>query len=365
MPRCDQCGTEFSNWFGEQKRFCPSCEQRAVVQRPPDILPPEPTTTAEPRAKLPPPIATRVLIGINVVVFLAMAATTREFLDFNVPTVLRWGADFAILTASGEWWRMLTSMFLHGGILHIAVNMWALRNLGYTAELFYGRRNFLIIYFLSGLAGSAGTMVWNPIRVSVGASGAIFGVAGALAALVYFKKLPVDRALLRRDVGSIGGVIIFNLIIGARLATIDNSAHVGGLIAGTLLGFALPATIFRAEREKSTNAGNLAIAAVIVAILFVAAYTCAKVAPDVETYHAEVAYEAGNKQEAYAHAAKAAQMHPQSFYSNAMIGLYLLDQNKKQEALPYLERANQMEPGDRQLQAALADARKASTDDKP
>lgn len=358
MARCEQCGVEFSNWLGAQKRLCPNCEQQAGLQRSPDILPP---AGEAPRVKLPPPTATRILIAINVAVFVAMAAATREFVDFNTQTVLHWGADFAVLTASGQWWRMLTSMFLHGGILHIAVNMWALRNLGYTAELFYGRRNFLIIYFLSGLAGSAGTMVWNPVRISVGASGAIFGVAGALAALVYFKKLPVDRALLRRDIGSIGGVILFNLIIGARLAIIDNSAHVGGLLAGTLLGFALPATIFRAEREKPANTGNLAIAAVVVAILLIAGYTRVKVAPDVETYRAELAYEAGNKQEAYQHAAKAAQMHPRSFYSNLMIGLYLLDQNKKQEALPYLERANQMEPGDRQLQAALAEARKAST----
>lgn len=357
MARCEQCGTEFSNWIGAQKRLCPNCEQQAGLQRPPDILPPEGEASAQPRVKLPPPIATRVLIGINIAVFLAMAAATREFVDFNTQTVLRWGADFAILTTSGEWWRMLTAMFLHGGILHIAVNMWALRNLGYTAELFYGRRNFLIIYFLSGLAGSAGTMIWNPLSVSVGASGAIFGVAGALAALVYFKKLPVERALLRRDIGSIGGVIIFNLIIGARIPVIDNSAHVGGLLAGTLLGFALPATIFRTERQKPTNTGYVAIAAIVVAILIIAGYTRVKVAPDVETYRAELAYEAGNKQEAYAHAAKAAQLHPQSFYSNLMIGLYLLDQDKKVEAIPYLEKANQLMPNDQQVKAALEHAR--------
>ena len=357
MARCEQCGVEFSNWLGSQKRLCPNCEQQAGLQRPPDILPPEGEAPSQPRVKLPPPVATRVLIAINVAVFLAMAALTREFVDFNTQTVLRWGADFGVLTTSGEWWRMLTAMFLHGGILHIAVNMWALRNLGYTAELLYGRRNFLIIYFLSGLAGSAGTMIWNPLSVSVGASGAIMGLAGALAALVYFKKLPVDRALLRRDVGSVAGVILFTLIIGARLPTIDNSAHVGGVLAGMILGFALPATIFRAERDKPASTGNSAIAAVIIAILLIAGYTRVKVAPDVETYRAELAYEAGNKQEAYAHAAKAAQMHPQSFYSNVMIGLYLLDQDKKVEAIPYLERANRLMPNDRQVKAALDHAR--------
>ena len=229
--------------------------------------------------QLPAPIATRILMGINIAVYLAMVLTTRQFVNFDTPTVVHWGADFGLLTLSGEWWRMLTSTFLHGGIIHIAVNMWALRNLGYTAELFYGRRNFLIIYLLSGLAGSAGTLVWNPARVSVGASGAIFGVAGALAALVYFKKLPVDRAVLRRDIGSIGGMILVNLFLGASIGIIDNSAHVGGLLAGTILGFALPAMIFRAEREKSETPGYMATAAVLAAILGLAMFCRAKVAP--------------------------------------------------------------------------------------
>jgi len=357
MAKCEQCGAKFSNWFGDVKRFCPQCEQARRPQPEPQVLPPETPGQPAPRIKLPAPIVTRILIGINVAVYLAMVLATRQFLEFDTPTVLRWGADFAVLTTSGEWWRMLTAMFLHGGLLHIAVNMWALRNLGYTCELFYGRRNFVIIYMLSGLAGSAGTMVWDPVRVSVGASGAIFGVAGALAALVYFKKLPVDRAVLKRDIGSIGAVIVINLLIGARIGIIDNSAHVGGLIAGTVLGIALPATIFRAEREKSAGLGNAVAVGLLCVIIAVAQVCKIKVAPDVEAYRGAVAYDAGNKMEAYQHAARAAQMHPKSGYANALIGFMLLDQGRKDEALPFLQKALDHDPDNHALQSAVNEAR--------
>lgn len=355
MAKCEQCGADFSNWFGDVKRVCPECEQRAQ----PQVLPPE--GAGQPpmqRLVLPLPIITRILMGINIAVYLAMVLATKQFVDFDTDTVVRWGANFGVLTASGEWWRMLASMFLHGGLIHIAVNMWALRNLGYTAELFYGRRNFLLIYMFSGLAGSAGTMLWNPFRVSVGASGAIFGVAGALAALVYFKKLPVDRAALRRAVGSIGGMILVNLLLGASVPVIDNSAHVGGLLAGTILGFTLPAEIFRAEREKSRMLGYMATFAVVGVIVAVAVISREKVAPDAEAFHAETALEAGNKGEALAHVQRAEQLQPKSFYANYAIGEVYLNCGENAKALPYLEKANELQPNNTDLKAALDRAKK-------
>ena len=360
MAKCEQCGTEFSNWFGDVKRLCPECERRAQRQQP-EILPPDtPAQSAPPRPNLPPPVITRMLIGINVAVFVAMVLMTRQFFDFDTGTVLRWGADFAPATASGEWWRMLTSMFLHGGILHLAVNMWALRNLGYTAELFYGRRNFAIIYLLSGFAGSSATLIWRPDTVSVGASGAIFGVAGALAAMVYFKKLPVDRAVLRRDMGSIGGVIIFNLLLGARIPVINNAAHVGGLIAGVILGFALPATIFRAERERSNTAGFMAIAAVLAAILVIGYTGHERLTAESEVYRAEKAYDAGDKATALQQIEKAANQHPSTFYANYVIGAIYLENGRATEAVPFLEKAAQLRPTNRAVKEALQQAQNAA-----
>jgi membrane associated rhomboid family serine protease len=365
MAKCEQCGSSFSNWYGDVKRVCPQCEKRAAEHPQPQILAPAGTLQpAAPRIQLPAPIATRILIGINVAVFVAMALLTKQFMDFNVPTVLKWGADFAPATAGGEWWRMLTSMFLHGGIIHLAVNMWALRNLGYTAELFYGRRNFLIIYMLSGFAGSAATLIWRPDSVSVGASGAIFGVAGALAAMVYFKKLPVDRALLKRDVGSIGIMIFYNLVIGAAVPIINNSAHVGGLIAGLILGFALPAMIFRAEREKSNTLGMMAIALVLALIVVIGITGRQRLAADIEVYRAEQAYNVGDKSGAFQHVERAATLHPTTFYSNSLIGAFLLDDGKPADAVPFLERAVQLQPWNRAAKELLDQAQNGSQNEK-
>ncbi len=358
MAKCEQCGAEFSNWFGDVKRICPACAARAARMPEPQILPPEGQgQPAAARMELPPPTVTRILIGINVAVFLAMVLATRQFFDFDTQTALRWGADFAPATASGEWWRMLTSMFLHGGIIHIAVNMWALRNLGYTAELFFGRRNFLIIYLLSGFAGSSATLIWRPDTVSVGASGAIFGVAGALAAMVYLKKLPVDRAVLKRDIGSIGAVIFYNLVIGAAVPIINNAAHVGGLIAGLILGYALPATIFRAEREKSNTAGTLAIALVLALIFLIGYLGHERLAAESEAYRAEKAYDAGDKGAALQHASQAGSLHPRTFYANYIVGAIFLENHQSSQALPFLEKAESLQPRNPAVKAALEQAR--------
>lgn len=359
MARCEQCGARFSNWFGDVKRLCPQCAQRAR-QPQGEVLPPETAPSPQPRVELPPPTVTRILIGINVAVFVAMVLLTRQFFDFNIDTVLHWGADFAPATAGGEWWRMLTSMFLHGGIIHIAVNMWALRNLGYTAELFYGRRNYLIIYLLSGFAGSSATLVWRPDTVSVGASGAIFGVAGALAAMVYVKKLPVDRALLKRDIGSIGAVIFYNLLFGAAVPIINNAAHVGGLIAGFILGYALPATIFRSEREKGATAGIMAIALVLCVIAVIGYTGHQRLAPDIEVYHAEQAFDAGNQAATKLHAERAAALHPTGLNSNYTLGWIFLHMNRPADAVPFLEKAVQLSPKNEQIKALLAEAQRAS-----
>lgn len=358
MARCEQCGASFPNWFGDVKRLCPQCEQRATQLRQPDILPPE--GAAQPRIVLPAPVATRILIGINVAVYVAMVLLTRQFIQFDDATALKFGADYAPATVGGEWWRMLTSMFLHANLLHIAVNMWALRNLGYTAELFYGRRNYLIIYLLSGFAGSAGTLVWRPGVVSVGASGAIFGVAGALAAMVYVKKLPVDRALLKRDIGSIGAVIIYNLIFGAAIPIINNAAHVGGLIAGFILGYALPATIFRAEREKPGTTGLWSVAVVLAIIVGIASSGRLRLAGDVEAYRAEQAYDANDKVGALAHADRAGNLRPESPRSNLIVGWIYYHEGQPGKAIPFLENASQRMPDDPQIKALLEAARQAN-----
>lgn len=355
MPVCDQCGTRFSSWAGDHKRLCPQCEERQEAASRPEVLPPEGAgQPPQPQVQLPPPTVSRILIALNIMVFAAMVISTRSILNFSGEDSIRWGANFGPYTVDGQWWRMLVATFLHGGIAHILLNMWALRNIGYTAELFYGHRNYLIIYLLSGLGGSAASLLRGQAP-SVGASGAIFGVAGALAALVYFKKLPVERAILRREIGSIGMFIVANLLISSFVPHIDNSAHVGGLIAGTILGMFLPAAIFRAEREKPATSGNLAIVTTCALIVFLAFVAREKQLPRISIRYAAEAERRGDLAGAQAHARKAVELAPADPLANYALCAMLV-QRSSAEAVEACEKAVQLNPRSMTSQLALAEA---------
>ncbi len=142
---------------------------------------------------------------------------------------------------TGEYWRLLTSMFLHGGIVHLAMNLFALYQLGSLFELMFGTRRFVTIYFLAGLAASATSMMRLPLESSsVGASGAIFGILGAFV----FSVLRSPRWRHERSARGLVVQCVFwilaNIAIGLQIAQIDNAAHIGGLIAGLILGAVLP-----------------------------------------------------------------------------------------------------------------------------
>ena len=125
---------------------------------------------------------TPALIAINVSVFLIMLAMGMALFGGKADTYLRFGANFAPLTTGGEWWRLLTCTVVHAGVLHLAFNMWALWDSGQLTERLFGSAWFTAIYLFAGVGGSLASMLWQPAAVSVGASGAIFGVFGALLA---------------------------------------------------------------------------------------------------------------------------------------------------------------------------------------
>jgi rhomboid protease GluP len=156
---------------------------------------------------------------------------------------------------------MLTSVFLHGGVIHIALNMWALFNLGILAEILYGRRNYTILYLLCGLGGSALSIFWHPNQVGIGASGAIFGIAGALLPALKFQKNPRIAAALRGSFSSIGLFVIYNLLFGAAIPFIDNAAHLGGLITGMVAGYFLPS--YTIEEERNQTGRTAAVFAIV------------------------------------------------------------------------------------------------------
>jgi rhomboid protease GluP len=227
-----------------------------------------------PRGRIPRPILTSALVGVNVLVFAAMVSRTHSINSFTNDQVLAWGADWGPLTLGGQPWRALTSTYVHGGIVHIALNMWCLWNLGMLAEPIFGRLAFFLMYTACGIAGSILSLFLNPTIVSVGASGAVFGVAGALIAALYLGKLPVDRRALRPTLKSLVSFAGYNLIFGfvgnAAGVGIDNGAHIGGLVMGLAIGALLGQILVepRPIRRRNEVLVFVATAAVLIAASF-------------------------------------------------------------------------------------------------
>lgn len=175
---------------------------------------------------------TRSLLFANTMVYVWISLSGPGGLD----EFIDWGANFGPATLGGEWWRLLTATFIHAGVIHLFFNMLALWNLGAIVEGALGSACFASIYFLSGLAGSITSLAWHPHATSVGASGAIFGLFGALIGLLAKRRLiygePIDRATIK----SFALNIFLNLAI-SLLPGIDFAAHFGGLIAGLIVGF--------------------------------------------------------------------------------------------------------------------------------
>ncbi len=245
MANCIRCGRQLPGFtFG--KKICQWCVQHEAAQRgelPADA--PQPVIRRPWVGRGESTISlTHIIFGINAAVFLGMAfasggplAFLNPLQEFSTPETLHWGANLGVLTLSGEWWRLLTCVFVHGYLLHIAFNMWCLWNLGELCESLYGRWTYLAVYIISGVGASLASVMWNPYRPSVGASGAIFGLAGALIAAFKLGEFSVPRAALSGTLRSLLIFVGFNLILGARPGSAtDNAAHIGGLIAGLMVG---------------------------------------------------------------------------------------------------------------------------------
>jgi rhomboid protease GluP len=198
------------------------------------------TPTPRPRAvvsKYPP--VTTALVGINAAVFVMMLFSGVPLENPTIAQLLKWGADWGPLSLREQPWRILTSNYLHIGIIHIGLNMWCLWNLGSLAERIFDRWTYVLTYTACGIAGSLGSLWWHPMVVGAGASGAIFGLAGALIMALYLGKLPIPKEATRGTMKSLVAFAGYNLLFGAVGASIDNSAHIGGLLTGLALGTVL------------------------------------------------------------------------------------------------------------------------------
>ena len=179
------------------------------------------------------PIVTYSLIFICILVFILMYVLGNGSTDNY--TLLIFGANVDTLTKNGDYYRLFTSMFLHIGILHLLCNMYSLYIIGKEVENVFGKVKYLIIYLLSGIAGSILSLAFNHNTICAGASGAIFGLLGALLYFGYYYRTYLGATLTR----SIIPVIVLNLIIGFTSSGIDNAAHIGGLVGGILIAMAV------------------------------------------------------------------------------------------------------------------------------
>jgi membrane associated rhomboid family serine protease len=234
---------------------CPECmRQRTKVVR-------NPTGAPGQFSAFP---ATMVLIAINVIVYLVeIARGGGGFGGQTTQTIYDMGGLFGPSVAGGDWWRLITSGFVHVSILHIGFNMFLLYFLGRLLEPALGTPRFVAVYFASLLAGSFGVMLLDPNTVSAGASGAIFGLAGATFVIARGRGMDAIA-------GEIGFLIVFNLVFTFAAANISVGAHLGGLVGGVVCALAIVAGE-RGTFGKNRLPVELMLITLVAAISFVGA----------------------------------------------------------------------------------------------
>jgi rhomboid protease GluP len=264
MAQCEQCGRQLPpfSW----RKVCRWCVQHEAAQRGEDVTYQRVETAPWLRQQSASMGVTQVIFGANIAVFIAMTLSLGASMLSNPSGqgLVDWGANYGPLTMSGEWWRLLTAVFVHSGLLHIAFNMWCLWDLGRLAESVYGHWTFAIVYLICGVFSSSASLWWNPAVLSVGASGAVFGIAGALIASFYLGEFSLPRTAIA---GTLRSLLIFagyNLFFGAVIGHIDNAAHIGGLVMGLILG-ALIARVAPAHDDLVKRIGVLLFGVVMVA----------------------------------------------------------------------------------------------------
>ena len=207
------------------------------------------------------------LIALNLAVWGLMVAQGVDAFAPRAEALWHWGGNTASEVQRGQVWRLLTAIFLHGGMLHLATNMLGLWAIGQTAERIYGHRLYGGVYLGAGLAASAFSLHFSAQKaISVGASGAVFGLAGVVLVAVLRHRARLPRLYGRQMLRSLGFFLLYSLVQGFLQTGIDNAAHIGGLLAGALLGGFLPV---RPEllRTPPPVHGRAIVAAAAVAVL--------------------------------------------------------------------------------------------------
>ena len=335
MSFCASCGREFQA-SSDAETSCLQCSA--------ELSPTKPVAAPAPRRiRRTFESPTVVLVALNTLIYLLMAYEGHSFLQFDTTLLLQWGANSGALTSGGQWWRLLTSTFEHGGLMHIALNMWCLYNLGWLAELLFGRSRFALLYLMCGVGGSLASVCWHGNGLSVGASGAIFGIAGALIPAMLLSTNQKLRIALKGQLISISIFVVYSLAVGSSSSGTDNAAHVGGLLTGLVLGTAFPTGLGRSERDGQFRA-VVGVVTMILAFVGAGIFAAHHNEPYIEIQKATEAHERGDLPSAVAHAIKAVQLRPDNVRWQFMLGTLLLDEKRYADAVGPFTAATKLQP---------------------
>lgn len=355
MPQCATCGVDL-----HPDATAPTCDNCTAAEL-------EQQKTGAPRKPQRNDFAGHItafpvssaLIAVNIAVFVAIVASGLrlwpqyggtfwhafwQVVEHPSGALLAKLANFGPRTVSGQWWRLITNVFVHIGIVHLIVNMWALFNLGALAEYIFGRRTTFVTYLLTGIAGSLTSLAWHPLAGSAGASGAILGLAGALIVAIRFARLPLGKRELRITATALGVFAAYTLIAGLltsvwadRLAAIyhahvigpwlallfppnvDNAAHLGGLCAGIIFGVAIVMSHRRADSKELQLAfpEELMLLAAVVIAGFIIGRNQRYVGP---LERGEIALQQNNLQQAVTELRRAVTMRPNKAEPHVRLG---------------------------------------------
>lgn len=218
-------------------------------------------------------LVTPILIDLNILMFIIMILSGVHFFEPTSESLIKWGANFKPLTLGGEWWRIITCCFVHIGIIHLFMNMYALLYIGVLLEPLVGKDRFAVAYLLTGVCSSIASLWWHDFNVSAGASGAIFGMYGVFLALLLTDI--IDKAARQALLTSILFFVGYNLMYGLN-GGVDNAAHIGGLVSGFIIGFAYLPSIKKPQEKKL----NLGITGLLIAIVVFSSFSVLKKLPN-------------------------------------------------------------------------------------
>lgn len=208
---------------------------------------------------------TAAIFAANMIVFITLVMLTNfhSMLNPSMQTLIDWSANFGPLTLGGEPWRIISNTFLHASVFHLAVNLYVLFNLGPYVENLVGSRRMFALYMLSGVAGSLSSLAWNPFQVSAGASGALMGLFGCFVEHSVLGSGFTVAEIMRPARVMLMAAVVLSCIYGAFIPGVDNAAHLGGFLAGTLLSHFFRQDLKSAWGKRDSAVVGLSLTALI------------------------------------------------------------------------------------------------------